>query len=135
MIPLSTKARYSWDNGQKGERRRLARLDRYYLPTHSRLNIHLAAYYIHEYSVGSDPSPVHLELHIRESEMRKTTFKWNVSYLKDDIVDKLEKKWEGLPRDAHFFHKIRIVSRHYRQMCKQKAKTNRKLLEDSNMRR
>ena len=82
--------RYSWDNGQKGEKKRLARLDRYYLPTHSRLNIHLEAYYIHGYAVGLDHSLVHLELHIGRSERRNTTFKWNVSYLKDEIIDKLE---------------------------------------------
>ena len=69
-------------------------LERFYTPTYKRLNIHLASYYIHGYSVGSDHSVVQLEVHIGRSEMRKTTFKWNVSYLKDEIVDKLEEKWK-----------------------------------------
>ena len=92
--------RYSWDNEQSGERRKLARLDRFYTPTHSRLNIHLASYYIHRYCVGSDHSPIHLELHIRGNEVRKTTFKWNVSYLKDETMDKQRRV--GLLRDVFF---------------------------------
>ena len=63
--------------------------------------------------------------------MRKTTFKWNVDYLKDEILDKLEERWVGLPRDVFFFHKIRIVSRCYRQMYKEKIKVTRKLELDT----
>ena len=81
--------------------------------------------------MDSDHAPVHLELYIRGSEMRRTTFKWNVSYHKDEIVYKLGEKWEGLPRDAQFFYKMRIISRHYRQMCKQKSKADRKLELDT----
>ena len=81
--------------------------------------------------MGSDHSPVHLELHIGGNEVRKTTFKWNVSHLKDEILDKLEEKWVGLPRDVHFFHKIIIVSRCYRQMRKEKTKATRKLELDT----
>lgn len=112
------RPRCSWDNGQRGEGRRFVRLDMFYTPTHSRLNIHLTSYYMNEYSVSVDHSSVHLELHIGGSEMRITTFKWNVSCLKGEIADKLEEMYEQLPGDASFFHKMRNVSRYYRQIFK-----------------
>ena len=78
--------------------------------------------------MGPNHSLVHLKLHIGGgSEIKKLTFTWNVSYLKDEIIDKLGEKWEGLPRDIFFFHKMMIVSRCYRQMCKQQTKVNKKL--------
>ena len=84
--------RFSWDNGQKGIRRRLPRLDRIYTPIQSKLNMHLANYSIHGYSVGSDHSPVHLELHIGSGEERKTALKWNVSHLKGELLVQMEDK-------------------------------------------
>lgn len=50
--------------------------------------------------------------------MRITTFKWNVSCLKGEIADKLEEMYKQLPGDASFFHKMRNVSRYYRQIFK-----------------
>jgi endonuclease/exonuclease/phosphatase family metal-dependent hydrolase len=67
--------RFFWDNGQKGTRRRLARLDRIYTPTQSKLNMHIGTYFIHGYSVGSDHAPVHLELHIDSGIGKKGVFK------------------------------------------------------------
>ena len=62
------------NNRQRGERRMLAKLDRFYTPIHSRLNIQLSSYYIYGYSVGLDHSPVPLEVHNGRSEMRKNNF-------------------------------------------------------------
>ena len=89
--------RFSWDNGQKGVDRRLARLDRLYTLDQSKLNIQIGTYYIHGYSVGSDHSLVHLELHIGSGECKKSAFKWNISHLKGDILAKMEEKWNGMP--------------------------------------
>ena len=37
----------------------------------------------------------------------------------------------SLPEDANFFHKLRNISRFYRQACKQKTKKNRRLELDT----
>jgi hypothetical protein len=63
--------RFSWDNGQKGTRRWLARLYRIYTPTQSKINMHVGTYFIHGYTVGSNHAPVHLDLHIGSGEGRK----------------------------------------------------------------
>ena len=52
-------SRFSWNNGQYGQARKLARLDRFYIPRHNRLGIYQKAYFIHGYLVGSDHSPVY----------------------------------------------------------------------------
>ena len=67
--------RFSWDNGQKRIRRRLARLDRFYTLTQSQLNTRIATYFIHGYSVGSDHAPMHLEFYISSEEGKKMAFK------------------------------------------------------------
>ena len=67
--------RFSWNNGQHEQARRLARLDRFYTPKQSRLKIHHTAYFIHDYSVGSDHSPVQLKICIGNGEARKSTIK------------------------------------------------------------
>ena len=59
----------------KKKRRKLARLYRIYTLALSKLNIHQANYFIHDYSVGSGHSPVQLELYIGSEEGRKTAFK------------------------------------------------------------
>ena len=63
---------------------------------------------------------MHLELHIGSGERRKNAFRWNVSYLKERILDKMEEKWKNMPGDAIFFHKLRNIGRFYRQASKQK---------------
>ena len=67
--------RFSWCNGQKGNARRLARLDRVYLPTNSKIGMKHSSYFIHGYSVGSDHSPVELEVTIGQGEVRRSTYK------------------------------------------------------------
>jgi hypothetical protein len=67
--------RFSWNNGQLGKARWLARLDRFYTPKHSRLGIRCLAYFIHGYSVGSDHSPVQLEIAIGDEGVRKSAYK------------------------------------------------------------
>ena len=84
------------------------------------------AYFIHGYSVGSDNAPVQMELRIGSGETRKTTFKWNVTYLKGEFSGKLKKKWEGLPANATFFFKLRQISRLYRQLSKNKARKHKR---------
>ena len=118
--------RFSWNNGQKGRARRLARLDRFYTPMHSQLNITQKAYFIHGYPVGSDHSLVQVEMSIGSGELRKTSFKWNVSYLKGEFAGQLREKWESLPRDATFFQKLRHITRLYRQFSKWKAKEHKR---------
>ena len=118
--------RFSWDNGQKGQARRLARLDIFYTPKQSRLSIQHGNYFIHGYSVGSDHSPVQIELCIGNSEVRKSAFKWNIFYLQGEITAKLRERWEALPKDATFFFKLRNISRLYRQISKLKARENKK---------
>ena len=123
--------RFSWDNGQKGQARRLARLHRFYTPKQSKLNIHQGSYFIHGHSVGSDHSPVQVELSIGSGEGRKTSFKWNMFYLKGDMIERLRERWEALPKEATFFFKLRNIARLYRQLNKIKAKENRKLELDT----
>ena len=81
--------------------------------------------------MGSDHFPVHLKLHIGSGEGRKTTFKWNVSHLKGELMERLKERWNGIPEDANFFHKLRNIVRFFRQTCKQKAKNNRKVELDT----
>ena len=118
--------RFSWTNGQSGNSRRLARLYRFYTPNQSRLGFHHNAYYIHGYSVGSDHSPVQIEINIGSRDVRTSTFKWNVIHLKGEISNLLSDKWTGLPIQTSFFSKLRIISRIYRQLSKRKACEMRK---------
>ena len=114
--------RFSWSNGQRGNARRLARLHRFYMPTHNRLGIHPKAYFIHGCSVGWNHSPVQLEISTKNEDVRNTAFKWNVSYLQGDNIDMIEEKWNRCLRDAIFFYKLRQITRFYKQMSKQEAK-------------
>ena len=118
--------RFSWNNGQHGQARRLARLNRFYTPNQSRLEIHHTAYFIHGYSVGSDHSPVQIELNIENGEVRKSTFKWNISHLQGEICDTLSECWNKLLGDTSFFSKIRYISRVYRQESKKIARGNKR---------
>lgn len=77
----------SWCNGQHGHARRLAKLDRLYMPSHNRLGIHQRPYFIHGYTVGADYVPVQLEISFGNGEVRSTAFKWNVSHLQGKIID------------------------------------------------
>ena len=61
----------SWHNGQKDHTCRLARLDRFYTPTQSRLGVKHTTYFIHEYLVGSDHFPVQMEVYVREEGAKK----------------------------------------------------------------
>ena len=83
---------FSWSNGKKCASRRLARLDRFYTPNQRRLGFHHKTYYIHGYTVGSDHSPIQLEISIGNSEVKASAFKWNVSHLQGDIGDLLSDK-------------------------------------------
>lgn len=65
--------RFSWNNGQKGKAKRLARLDRFYIPEKSKLEITHKTYFIHGYPVGSDHAPVQMELHIGNLDMSQDT--------------------------------------------------------------
>ena len=77
--------------------------------------------------MGSDHSPVHLELHIGSGEGRKTSFKWNVSYLQGDMLDKIETRWKALSEEGTFFFKLRNVARFYKQASKKKTMKNKKI--------
>ena len=118
--------RYSWNNSQKGHARRLARLDRFYIPSQSRLKIHHTSYFIHGHSVGSDHSPVQIEIGIGDGELRKSTYKWNVDHLKDEACELLKECWKKLPEANSFFSKLRHISKVFRQFSKRKAREYKK---------
>ena len=90
------------------------------------MEIHHTAYFIHGYSVGSDHSPVQIELNIENGEVRKSTFKWNISHLQGEICDTLSECWNKLLGDTSFFSKIRYISRVYRQESKKIARGNKR---------
>ena len=114
--------RFSWNNGQVGRARRLARLDRFYTPMHSRLGVRQVDYYIHGYSVGSDHAPVQVSIQLGNNETRRSAFKWNASHLKGETIDALSEKWTSQPEETFFFQKLRNIARFYRHLSKLKAK-------------
>ena len=118
--------RFSRNNGQLGRARRLARLDRFYTPSSSRLGIKCVEYFIHGYTVGSDHAPVQIGIQVGNNTTRGTGFKWNISHLKGEVTEALEEKWTSLPEGASFFHKLRSTTRFYRYFSKLKAKEFRK---------
>ena len=120
------ESKYSWTNGQKGQAKRLARLDRFYTPSNSNMDIKQMAYYIHGYSMGLDHSPVQMEICIGSGEVRRAAFKWNVSYMEGEFATQLKEKWASLPIDASFFQKLRQITRLYRQFSKHKAKEHKR---------
>lgn len=79
--------KFSWTHERKGQARRLAILDRFCTPAHSKLDINQRTYFTHGYSVGSDHTPVQIKLSIGDGEVRRATFKWNVTSLKGEFVD------------------------------------------------
>lgn len=119
-------SKFSWCNGQKGPARRLVKLDRFYCPVQSKLDIIQTAYFIHGYAVWSDHAPVQIEVKIGSGETWKIAFKWNVSYLTGEFLGQLKEKWVGLPTNATFFFKLRHISRLYRQFSKNKAKEHKR---------
>ena len=130
-IHLPRWPRFSWNNGQQGMARRLARLDRFYTPKHSRLGIRCLAYFIHGYTVGSDHAPVQLELAIGEEGTRNSAYKWNLTYLDGEMSDALGLRWTSLPENTSFFHKLRDIKRFYMQHSKTKAREFRKVELDT----
>ena len=90
------------------------------------MEIHHTTYFIHGYSVGSDHSPVQIELNIENGEVRKSTFKMNISHLQGEICDTLSECWNKLLGDTSFFSKIRYISRMYRQESKKIARGNKR---------
>lgn len=78
-------------------------------------------YFIHGYFVGSDHAPVHLKLYIGSGGGKKTVFKWNVSYLKRELIQKIkEKSKKHAGRNYIFFYKCRNIHKLCRQTNKQK---------------
>lgn len=67
--------RFTWCNGQKWKARRLAKLDRFYLPASSKIEMKQTFYYIHGYLVESDHSPVQLEVAIGQGETWKSMYR------------------------------------------------------------
>lgn len=96
------------------------------MPKHSRLRIHQKKYFIHGYKVGLDHTLVQIEISFGKKEARNMAFKWNVSYLRGEIIDLLEERWKRCPNDASFFYKLRHITRLYRQISKQKARDFKK---------
>ena len=66
-----------------------------------------------------------LEILIGNEEVRKTTFKWNVSHLQD-TCNRLEECWNKLLEDASFFSKMRHITRIYKQLSKNKTRDYKK---------
>ena len=65
-------------------------------------------------------------IQVGNNTTRGTGFKWNISHLKGEVTEALEKKWTSLPEGASFFHKLRSTTRFYRYFSKLKAKEFRK---------
>lgn len=118
--------RFSWDNGQKGSAQRLARPDWFYTSKDHGLDFKLKDYYIHGYSVGSDHSPVQIEINIGKERIKRTTFKWNTSHLSEDFIYELRTRWDRLSDDASFFFKLKHITRFFRQHSKQRAKKTKR---------
>ena len=76
--------------------------------------------------MGSDHSPVQMEICIGEDGARRSAFKWNILHLKGETARALREKWSGLLEDSYFFQKLRHVTRLFRQISKDKAKEFRK---------
>ena len=51
-----------------------------------------------------------------------TAFKWNISHLKGEITEALEKKCTSLPEGAYFYHKLRSTTRFFKYFSNLKAK-------------
>lgn len=100
----------------------MARLDRVYTPKDKGEDFVIEKYTIHGDSLGSDHSPVKVELNIGRGERRPTSFKWNASYLKDpNLVSQIKDKWLALPHNMSFFGKFRHIARLYRWYSKEKV--------------
>jgi hypothetical protein len=69
--------------------RRAVRLDRFHTPRYSRLDIHYLAYFIHGYVICSYYAPVLFEIGIGKEGARKSTYKWKLTCLNDEMSDVL----------------------------------------------
>lgn len=67
-----------------------------------------------------------IELTIKNGEVRKSTFKWNVTNLKGEMTVKLQEKWARLLTNVTFFYKLMHITRYYRQFSKQRAKEHKR---------
>lgn len=74
--------------------------------------IHMT-YFIHGHPVGSDHTPIQLEICMGPENIRKLAFKWNVPHFRGEMAEKLCHMWATLPLEAPFFAKLRKVSRFY----------------------
>ena len=81
--------------------------------------------------MGSDHSPVQLEVYVRKEGGRKSSFKWNISHLIEETITTLRDRWSSILGENSFFHKLRNVTRHYRQLSILKAKEFRKVELDA----
>lgn len=72
--------------------------------------------------MGSDYAPVQVKLHIGQEKVRRSSYKWNIAHLGEEIGEKLSERYDRLPRDVSFFFKLRNIIRLYRQHCLQKTK-------------
>lgn len=88
--------RLSWNSGQVGRARRLARLRRFYTSKNQGLDFHLKEHYIHGYPVGCDHSMIPIEVTIRTYGGRNTSFKWTILHLNDEIIDELRMPWDPI---------------------------------------
>lgn len=126
--------RFSWDNQQEGQERRVARLDRIYTPKNRGDDFKPLSYSISGNSLGSDHALVKVELCIGIEEKRPTVFKWNASYLKDSsLLGRMKEKWLSLPHNMSFFGKLRHIARVYRWFSKEKAMAFKEEEEDTKM--
>lgn len=124
--------RFSWDNQQVGEERRLARLDRIYTPKNSGEAFSPCSYIISSNSLGLGHAPVKLELNIGSEDRRPTVFKWNASLLKEsNIIGRIKERWLSLPQNMSSFQKLRHIARLYRWVSKEKAMAFKVLEEDT----
>lgn len=105
-----------------GDERRLAGLDRIYMPRNRGNVFNAISYSIHGNSLGSDHAHVKLDPSIGYEEKRHIIFKWNASFLKDSsLIMRIKDEWLSLTSTMSFFGKIRHIARIYRWHSKEKA--------------
>lgn len=75
---------------QVGRAQRLTQLDRFGIPQNMRRDIRETSYFIHNYSVGLDDSPIQRVFAIGKDKVRRSSFEWNVLHLKGEVTYKLK---------------------------------------------
>lgn len=114
-----------WDNKRREGTRILARLDRIYTPRSLEALRTGEDYKILGDSNFSDHLPVRRRIWLELETRRSSIYVMNVSYLKDETVQRKIKHIWASNTQLPFYGKIKKCVRFYKEFCVQKAKENR----------